>query len=87
MLCSYKYLSESSRESLRALLSCKWENPRWRYKDLENRRHVGLGQEASSGLSKNWRYVDLKKCGDTWVSETGGKHILTNNERTREHGP
>ena len=56
-------------------------NPKWRYKDLENRRHVGLGQEASSGLSKNWRYADLNNA-ETRGSQKkrGGKDILTNNE-------
>ena len=55
-----------------------------RYKDLENRRHAGLGQEASSGLNKNWRYVDLNKRGDTWVSEKdeGKTSSQTRNEGT-----
>ena len=54
----YKYLSWSSLK-LESSFGLQIGNPKWRYKDLENRRHAGLGQEASSGLNKNRRYADL----------------------------
>ena len=54
-------------------------NPKRRYKDLENRRHAGLGQEAT-GLDKNRRYADLEKRRHAGL-ETGG-NILTNDEGT-----
>jgi len=43
-------------------------NPKRRYKDLENRRHVGLGQEAARASIRTGG-TRTSKSGDTRVSE------------------
>ena len=82
VLYSYKCLSLSFESSFELQMG----NPKWRYKDLENRRHVGLGQEASSGLSKNWRYADLNNA-ETRGSQKKRRERHPHKQRTRERGP
>jgi len=73
VLCSYKCLSLSFESSFELQMG----NPKWRYKDLENRRHVGLGQEASSGTGGTRTSITRRHVG---LRKRGGKDILTNNE-------
>jgi len=49
-------------------------------KGLENRRHVGLGQEAT-GLNKNRRYADLKKWRHAGL-RTGGNQPQNEGSRS-----
>jgi len=65
VLYSYKCLSLSFESSFELQMG----NPKWRYKDLENRRHAGLGQEAARAsvrtggtrTSITRRHVGLRK--------------------------
>ena len=66
-------------------LSSSWvasRNPKRRYKDLENHRHVGLGQEAARASVRTGG-TRTSKSGDTRVSKTGGNSGLRNDEGTR----
>jgi len=56
-------------------------NPKRRYKDLENRRHAGLGQEAARASIRTGG-TRTSKSGDTRVSETGGKWPQNDDEGT-----